>query len=651
MMQLLLPLGLLGLLSVAALIIIYIIKPNYQVKHINSTYVWKLSMKYKKKRLPTSTLRNILLLICQILILIAMTLIITQPAIVYSKAGDDNEVIAIIDSSTSMYTSTDGETRFSRAISKVEDRVNGVIDNGGQISVIVATDKPYFLRQRVGSEGRYDLISALEEMSGEEYACSFGDSDIDAAIELCEEVLNSNPSAQIEVFTDKSYQYVPKGVTINSVRGDGEWNVAILDAQTTLEDGYYQLTVQIASYGKDCNTELMIDVRGANAIDMDNGGRSVTFSQMVFCDADKTKTVIFRYGKGEETDDIYYYDLGDDQRFYSYRSIDIYIEEDDNLSLDNSFYLYGGLKEVVNVQYSSGDESTVGANVFVNNALSVIVDAFASRWDVKITEVQQGAEPAIEGFDFYIFEHNMPREMPTDGVVLLIDPLSAPIGSDIQLIRSSSFNSRPLAAENSEHPLMQNIIASGITVSRLTTLNHSNDYEVLMTCNGAPALIARNDRNVKTAILAFSLHDSNLPLLADWFVLMYNLFDYFLPSTVDGNIFEVNQQITVNARGDELQFSAYEDPIVEFPTTIVLDKPGTYSFDLETYFGRKAPTEYIFVRTPSIGSNICREIEALADPFATPEETQSFDDLLIYFAAALVALLFLEWWLQSRDKQ
>ena len=60
-MSLLAPLGLLGLLAVAVLIFIYIIKPNYQQKIVSSTYIWKRSLKYRKKRVPVSRLRNILI--------------------------------------------------------------------------------------------------------------------------------------------------------------------------------------------------------------------------------------------------------------------------------------------------------------------------------------------------------------------------------------------------------------------------------------------------------------------------------------------------------------------------------------------------------------------------------------------------------------
>ena len=45
------PLGFLGFLGLVALIVIYVIKPNYQHKIISSTFIWKLSLKFKKKKI------------------------------------------------------------------------------------------------------------------------------------------------------------------------------------------------------------------------------------------------------------------------------------------------------------------------------------------------------------------------------------------------------------------------------------------------------------------------------------------------------------------------------------------------------------------------------------------------------------------------
>ncbi|MBQ7391732.1 MAG: BatA domain-containing protein [Clostridia bacterium] len=85
------PIGFLGLIGIVLLIVIYIIKPNYEKKMVSSTYVWHLSLKYRKKRLPISRLNNILTFLCQFLILTICALLLAQPVIQHEKIGDENE--------------------------------------------------------------------------------------------------------------------------------------------------------------------------------------------------------------------------------------------------------------------------------------------------------------------------------------------------------------------------------------------------------------------------------------------------------------------------------------------------------------------------------------------------------------------------------
>ena len=96
------PIGFLGLIGLIVLLIIYLIKPNYQNKQISSTFVWKLSLKYRKKKLPISKLRNILLVICQCLIITACAFILAQPFIDGEDANAGKEKVIIIDASGSM---------------------------------------------------------------------------------------------------------------------------------------------------------------------------------------------------------------------------------------------------------------------------------------------------------------------------------------------------------------------------------------------------------------------------------------------------------------------------------------------------------------------------------------------------------------------
>ena len=127
-MKLLTPLGLLGLIGIIVLIIIYIIRPNFQQKNISSTFIWKLSLKYKKKRIPTSKLRDFLLILCQILILASCAAILTKPSQIIKVDNENLEVITVIDMSASMRVESDGKTRFERAVEQAAKITNDCLD-------------------------------------------------------------------------------------------------------------------------------------------------------------------------------------------------------------------------------------------------------------------------------------------------------------------------------------------------------------------------------------------------------------------------------------------------------------------------------------------------------------------------------------------
>ena len=159
MIKLLAPLGLLGLLGVVALIIIYIIKPNYQQKFISSTFVWKLSLKYRKRRIPINKLRNLLIIICQILILTIAAMILTRPSEVFFAEENKQEYIIVIDSAASMRTSAEGKTRFERAIEGATARSYEILDQDGIVSIIIADANTRFYNPPADMEEKYAFFA------------------------------------------------------------------------------------------------------------------------------------------------------------------------------------------------------------------------------------------------------------------------------------------------------------------------------------------------------------------------------------------------------------------------------------------------------------------------------------------------------------
>ena len=91
-----------------------------------------------------------------------------------------------------------------------------------------------------------------------------------------------------------------------------------------------------------------------------------------------------------------------------------------------------------------------------------------------------------------------------------------------------------------------------------------------------------------------------------------------------------------------------EETFTEFPASIVVNKPGSYTLTQVDFSGEYI-IENFYVTIPKIESNITKEIGSLPLLYVEERIEQEDKDLLVYFAAAIVALLFIEWWLQSRE--
>lgn len=658
--------GLLGLLGVVALIIIYVIRPNYQQKTISSTYVWKLSLKKKKKKVPVSTIRNLLLFLCQMLALTCLAMILMKPAIVLKTPAEESETILILDTSASMRTESEdsGETRFERAVAAVKDSFTRTLQGGGVSTVILAGKTPEYLFKRMSGDATL-AATRFEDLANKDIGYEVAD--IDAALKESENVLYDNPDAVIYVYTDANYYSVPDGVNVVNISEESEWNAAILDARADWDEGYYSFTVQAACYGKDARLPINVEIYDVNGI----VNETIKFTVLADYNDGTPVTLILRYRKSDEnggnenTQDrqVCYLDNlipSNRPKIYSFSSVYLEFSESeviDSYDADNDFYVYGGQKQTLKVQYASAEP-----NPFVNGALSNLSSDFAGSWDMQITEVKKGEAGATSGFDLYIFERQMPENVPTDGVVFLFDPVSAPSGCGF--IRNSEIEYRqtnnryPSLVGGTEHPIMKNIDPNYIRVSRSQMLARGQDaaYQVLMSLNQLPMLMVRNDIGKEGGrqmlVLSFSFAYSNFGVLPEFYLLMKNAFEYFFPSTVNKYAYEIGEKAELYARGASLSISSYafEEPIekTEFPASVVLSAPGTYTITQTTYYGMVV-TEKIYVKIPGAESNITGIKNNLYSPEREKNEADYFRDVITYIAAALVAFLFIEWCLHLKD--
>ena len=149
-----------------------------------------------------------------------------------------------------------------------------------------------------------------------------------------------------------------------------------------------------------------------------------------------------------------------------------------------------------------------------------------------------------------------------------------------------------------------------------------------------------------------SVNYSNLSAYVEFPILMYNIFEYFLPSTLSEHAFDINETISLNARSEELLIQSadgsYKNTLTEFPQEIKLTTPGPYTLT-QTPISGIPQVEQFYVKIPASESNIFQVEDSLYELIVAKKKDKDNLDLLLYFAAALVALIFAERLLQAQD--
>lgn len=725
-------LGLLGLLGIVGLILIYIIKPNFQQKFVSTTHIWELSLKYKKKRVPINNLRNLLLIICQVLILTSCALILAKPVLKAQEAEQYTEKIVIIEASVGMKATYNGETRFLRAVSQAKEYVNEVLsDEEGRVTVIIANDDPFVLTvdytdmdgisssvkiSRLGNDyidvinEKFDFMINDLSLGIDEY-CTYGSADLEGAMIIAEDVSALNPNSEVVLYTGTDY--VNSGiVTVKNVKLDGERNAAILDGTATVNERFvYSFAVDVAVYGQDVSgVEISFTIKGANpSVANSYAGTDLDpFTITVDCNNDEVVHVEFntykesvkagyaeknaiplsKYSDEEwdeilamlDDDDIAELDLNIKPMITGYNSVYVEINANtsstfvDVLPYDDSFFFYGGTKPIIKVQYASKKPNT-----FWSSVTSTWTKVLATKWDVQVDEVNEDVvaekKYAIDGYDIYIFEQVQPDKLPQDGVIILSSPTnvsSIPGLSNMAILNKRDWDKAYIlnvASSAKKHPLMQSLVGSEyyFTEGKSMSLD-GDDWVELMTTTFSSSSVdgesfdlkgtvvaAKNTVDTKMLVMTFPLNQSDIQMYPERFMLFgMDIFNYFYPSVMTEFLYDIGETVTVNSFSNIMYCMKPDanlggEALDTFPATIVLDQIGTYTLTQNKLSGEEVKTEF-YVKTPTAESNVLRTEDELVQPYVFNDEGEQAIDLLIWFAAALVALLFVEWWLQSRDQ-
>ena len=616
-MRFLNPGGLWLLLSVPILIIIYLIKSQHEERMLSSTYIWKLSEKFMKKRLPMQKLKKIVLFVLQLLMLIVLAFMAARPAIVN---GSSKDYIVIIDSSASMaVVDENGQSRFEKAIEQVQE-LTEEINKGHRITVIEAADNAYYLVQHA------DAVSEVK-IALERAACDMGSCDVQKALSLAELMAEESNDPEIIFYTDDHLAF-SDDIQIVDLNED-EWNVAVENVNAVKKKSGYVFTADITSFVRDAEVTVGLKVDG-----------KIEAARIIECPADEAVSVTLQSA-------VTYYDTAE-----------VYIEEDDGLEDDNSYSI---------CRKRTGTYSVL----LVSRSPLYIQSALEAMGNLELTQVTSLTNVELSGYDLYVFDRVYPKVYPEDGSVILFGIKSFPEG--VAAGEKYDIEAELKKIQTKKSRFYNNITLDDTVVSEYTELVASTEWETLFVCGDVPVVVTKDmDNGMQRTVIGFDVHDSNLPMQADFVALMKNIVDYSVPALVKDTDYTMGETVKVTAlEGAQSLYVQLPDGSIEELSSekqyvnFIPSSVGVYTAVMTTEGGGQYAD--FFVHLPE-GEMIQQEMElklSLSDDgedslsaseedesavITAAESSQTLNDgdsalseIWFYLAIALLVLLLIEW--------
>ena len=611
-MTFLYPLGLLGLIGIPILIIIYIIKSKYTEQTVSSTYLWTLSEKFLKRRNPLSKLTGIISLILQLLAVTVISLAIAHPVIILPDAAE--EYCFILDGSGSMRMESDGVTRFEKGKAHIKEVISESV-NGSVFTLVYAGDNTNIVYERMeDTEKALLLLDELEPDYGETYLTD--------AVGVAQRLFNENSGIEAYLVTDSSYQK-NENITLVDVSAE-EKNYAISDV-SYFHGGDGKLTVSgnVVSYSGDTSLGMELYIDDAKVANAKN-------------------TVVVK--NGEETT----FQLSCMSGNFS--SLRVVITKEDALSLDNEYIVYD-----IESENSYNTLIVSDRPFFFESAMKAMINA---KVDVISPEDYLGES----GYGLYVFDSYSPETLPRDGSVWLINPDGSVSDAGFSVRSEVTFSkAEPIeitdSTASSVKTLTKDISGDDIYLLRYVKCGLYRNFTTLYSYQGNPVVFAgTNAYGNREVVFAFDLHDSNLPLLLDYAILLRNLVEYSFPEMIEKTTYNCGDEVNINvlANCDSIRIDSPSGEVSYLGTDsatarLVLDEVGVYTVTMTVADSQRVFNIYSAMtleeRVPSV------ELEELSLRGEASEEglDGKYDPMMILFIA-LAVIFFADWMVYCYEK-
>ncbi len=506
------PLGLLGLIGIPILILVYIIKSKFTEQTIASTYLWTLSERFLKRKKRVSLLTGIISLILQLLAVTIISLAIAQPVITVPDAA--NEYCFILDGSGSMRMETaNGITRFEAGKKQIEQTIDSAVA-GSKYTLIYVGDSTnvVFPQDAENADDTDQLKRILKELQP-----AYNTIDLSGALGEAQERFMENPGLLTYLVTDKTYETANNIRVVNMAKQVD--NFAVSGVSFTYKSSVLKVSGVVTSYENDRELTVGLFLDGSDEAAVTARVSAVKGEPAIF----NLETVVAGYS-----------------------SIKVKVLEKDGLALDNEYVVY-------NVESESSYDTLIVSEkpFFIKSMLQSLINA-------KITVVDVEGYSKLEnktGYGLYVFDSvdvsNL--DIPTDGTVWLFNVEGSMANSGFTVQGEMDISATPgilvptTSSSTATQKLMKDLKGDDIYVTRYLKCGFYRNFTTLYSLEGNPVIFAgTSEEGNREVVFAFDLHQSNLPLLVDYAVLMRNLVTYSFPDMIDQTNYECGESAQVN---------------------------------------------------------------------------------------------------------
>ena len=480
-------------LTLPAILALYFLRIRRQTRIVPAIHLWPDQIRDRQANVPWQRLRPSWLLLLQLLAAAALVLAAIQPALPASATLARHSIV-LLDASASMQATDVLPSRFAEA----RRQVGSLIDQLGpddRMTLIAVAPASRIVASSVGN--RDVLHHALDSV-----APSNGAADLSGALALASGLTRAGDDARAYLFSDgivdplrAAGDGLPFPVEYHRIGVSGE-NVGLTSLSVRTSAQSRAATLHVQNFGqqpKNVSIEWradgrLLDVRPVSL----RGGEAVDLSLPVPADATAVSA-------RTETGDLF--------------------------ALDNSATAVARTPRAFRVLL------VTPGNVFLEQALRL-------RSDLQVDVVAPASYRPGSAYALTVFDRFLPTTLPISPLIVL-DP---PAGS--ALAGGTAIGVGRVRASDAGDPLLANVDLQDVHVARSQDLRNSTFGRPLLTSLQTPLLLVREEP-YRQALFGFDLHESDLPLRIAFPILVQNLSEWMLPSSVPSRSVQPDEPVTI----------------------------------------------------------------------------------------------------------